>query len=376
MGGPLFVSVIVPTYQRRDLVLHAVASVLAQTQRHLELIVVDDGSTDGTGVTLAGLDERLRYLWQENRGVSAARNAGIREARGSVVAFLDSDNRWLPDHLEVVLGALARHPQAVLASTCPDFLLSGRERPEEAALVEPLPQALVGNTVGFLSCVAVRRDALLTAGGFDERLMVAEDNDLWTRLALLGPFSYVRRRTVVRGSGPDSLYRRGRRSGEHLTAVTLSASRIAEEVERLPRARERGLVAPAQGAACFARALGAVVGDDAEAARRELAEACRLMPELSRLPHIVHWRLANTVPRGPELLRVFSLAAALWPDPRSDAALLLRGYALALALRAGDLRAAAKLAGAPPFLFRPGLARLVLPAVIRNHRRRVQHRQA
>jgi glycosyltransferase involved in cell wall biosynthesis len=105
------VSAIVPTYQRRELVKRAVASVFSQTYRDFELIVVDDGSTDGTAEALAAVgDDRLVYHWQSNRGVSAARNTGIRLARGAILAFLDCDNRWLPDHWAVVTKALGAYP--------------------------------------------------------------------------------------------------------------------------------------------------------------------------------------------------------------------------------------------------------------------------
>jgi glycosyltransferase involved in cell wall biosynthesis len=111
------VSVIVPTYQRRESVQRAVRSVLAQTFRDFELIVVDDGSRDGTRASLAALGDSITYIWQENRGVSAARNAGLERARGELVAFLDSDDRWLPEHLTVMVALLRRHPEAVLASS-------------------------------------------------------------------------------------------------------------------------------------------------------------------------------------------------------------------------------------------------------------------
>jgi glycosyltransferase involved in cell wall biosynthesis len=88
------VSVVIPTYQRRRFVVRAVESVLGQTVQDSEAIVVDEGSTDGTAEALAGLDPRVYHVWQENRGVSAARNAGIRLARAPIVAFLDSDDRW------------------------------------------------------------------------------------------------------------------------------------------------------------------------------------------------------------------------------------------------------------------------------------------
>src|SRR2546421_13038913 len=101
-GAAPAVSVIVPTFQRREYVVRAVGSVLAQTYEDFELIVVDDGSTDGSGVALAGLDCRLRYLWQENRGTGAARQKGLGLVRGEIVAFLASHYTWLPPHLWIV----------------------------------------------------------------------------------------------------------------------------------------------------------------------------------------------------------------------------------------------------------------------------------
>jgi glycosyltransferase involved in cell wall biosynthesis len=191
------VSVVLPTYQRRGLVERAIASVLAQTRRDFELIVVDDGSTDGTDAAIAGLGDAVRYEWQPNRGVSAARNVGIALARAPVVAFLDSDNQWLPDHLAVVTEVLERRAEAVLVSTCRECITAGTQGPEDAELRDVLPNLLLRNDVGLISCAAARRDALLAAGGFDERLSVAEDSELWLRLAMRGPFAFLRRRTVI-----------------------------------------------------------------------------------------------------------------------------------------------------------------------------------
>ena len=127
-----------PTYQRREWVCRAVRSVFAQRYTDWELIVVDDGSTDGTEEALQAFGPRLRYLWQENRGVSAARNAGLRLARGEIVAFLDSDDTWLPDHLETVVAMLEREPEAALVSTCPRYQIRGRDEVAATCLVDPL----------------------------------------------------------------------------------------------------------------------------------------------------------------------------------------------------------------------------------------------
>src|SRR5436305_6133603 len=100
MRAPRF-SVVLPTFDRRDLVLEAIASVEAQRFRDYELIVVDDGSTDGTRDAVAGRPG-LIYVWQENRGEAVARNEGVARAHGELVAFLDSDCLWRPNHLEVM----------------------------------------------------------------------------------------------------------------------------------------------------------------------------------------------------------------------------------------------------------------------------------
>ena len=133
------VSVLIPTFQRRELVRRAVASVVAQTYRDFELIVIDDGSTDGTREMLESLDTRglrFHYRWQPNRGVAAARNVGLELARGEIVAFLDSDNHWLTDHLDVVVEVFRRQPEAVLVSTCPKYILAGRQQSADAALMD------------------------------------------------------------------------------------------------------------------------------------------------------------------------------------------------------------------------------------------------
>ena len=101
------VSVVIPTYNRAHILGRAIDSVLQQTHRDLELIIVDDGSSDGTAALVRGIeDPRVRYVHQQNRGVSAARNRGIAEARAEWLAFLDSDDEWLPQKLERQFSAL------------------------------------------------------------------------------------------------------------------------------------------------------------------------------------------------------------------------------------------------------------------------------
>ena len=365
------VSVIVPTYERRELVLEAVASVLAQTLADFELIVVDDGSTDGTGEALQGLDPRLVYLWQENRGVAAARNTGIRRARGDIVAFLDSDDRWLPDHLTVVTETLERNPEAVLVTTCPQGVIKGSEEPANARVADLLPKLLISNNLGFVPCIAVRREALVAVDGFDEALPVAEGPDLWRRLALLGPCALLRRRTIVRRWARGSLKERGRRGGAYLAAYERMSGKALAEIEARPDRHD--LLARARARAGRAIALGtlALSRHDREAARACFREACADDPELSRDPTLVG-RLSNTVYGSRQLAHLFELAAETWPEPRSDTALFMRAYAALHALRAWAPRQAWRLLAYRGFLACPGFAVRTWPQTRKMIRRRLQ----
>ena len=274
------VSVVIPTYERRDYVRRAVASVLAQSIQDFELIVVDDGSTDGTGSTVDGLDDRIRYEWQENGGVSSARNAGIRLARGNLVAFLDSDDQWLPDHLAVVIDVLSGHPEAVLCSTSPRFDAGGRQPSSRAEIVDLLPLLFVENVVGAPSGVVVRRTALLEAGGFDERLAVMEGWELWLRLARLGPFALLRRRTFVFQATRGSLTERSSRSGEYQRAMDIVAASAAAVAADSGCSDGSDLRVRARGLGAYFEAQHALARGDDTAAAAALADACERLPEL------------------------------------------------------------------------------------------------
>jgi hypothetical protein len=360
--------VIIPTYERREFVHTAVAGVLAQSYRAFELIVVDDGSTDGTAEELAPLSDRLRYIRQENRGTAAARNTGLAAAEGEIVAFLDSDDRWLPSHLEVITAILDRHPTAVLAGTCPGFLAEGREEPERAMLVRPLPRLLIANDVGYISSVAVRRSAVASAGGFGEGLEPGEYTDFVTRLALLGPFAMLRRRTVVPRATQGSLIDRGRSSGRYLDVLCDISTRAAEATRGGPDGER------AEGARRFFDALSALnAGREGEAAEA-LREACRRYPELSSEPVLVGRQVINALPG--ERSETLAAIARLWPDQRSDTAGALRTYALAAAVRAGRGREATRLLRT----LRPADARLIVErrgeaaAVVRRSLANLLHR--
>jgi glycosyltransferase involved in cell wall biosynthesis len=181
------VSVVIPTYNSGRLVVEAIASALAQTHQPAEVIVVDDGSTDDTRARMAAFESPVRYVYQENQGVAAARNRGIREATGEFVAFLDADDVWHPRKLEIQLECLRRNPELGLVGTStvdwPNEPFPSGERfaNPEPALVR-LKDLVVRNQF-VTSSVLVRRPVLDRIGEFDRALHGPEDYDLWLRVA-------------------------------------------------------------------------------------------------------------------------------------------------------------------------------------------------
>jgi len=197
------VSAIVATYNRAYVVGQAIESILGQTYENLEVIIVDDGSTDGTPEVLRRFGNRLRVFRQENAGPAAARNRGIAAARGDIISFLDSDDIWLPEKTERQVALLERAGNFVPCCVC-NAVLKSRNRPtltsfqnslldpsEEEGLWLNAPQVLMNRFMLFNQTVAVRRKALDKIGGFDETLRYMEDYDLALRLSLLGPFAFI-----------------------------------------------------------------------------------------------------------------------------------------------------------------------------------------
>lgn len=201
MGTPL-VSVIIPTYRRGELLRAAVQSVLAQTLKDIEVLVVEDGS-DVAEQVLRGLDTRVRYLWQENRGVSVARNTGAAHANADWLAFLDDDDLWQPEKLERQLALADRHKSFDMIHTDYSVLIDGHLRPGPRLIPrDKVPSGAVGrdlflNNFVITSSVMMRRTVFEGAVGFDPRFKIAQDFDLWLRVAQTHQVGFLNEPLVI-----------------------------------------------------------------------------------------------------------------------------------------------------------------------------------
>jgi len=207
------VSVVIPAYNAAWCVRRAIDSVLAQTQPCLETLVVDDGSTDDTPVVLSHYGDRIRVIHKSNGGLSSARNAGILAARGTMVAFLDADDWWLPTKIAAQVGLMESRPEIGFSSVAarvedPDGrLLNIWPSPHwEGSFLEHLfhhPAVVAGSGSG----VVARRTWFSKAGLFDESLKSLEDIDMWMRLAAVTEFACVEEPLVVIVKRADSMSR-------------------------------------------------------------------------------------------------------------------------------------------------------------------------
>ncbi len=199
------VNVIIPTYNRSWAVKRAIDSVFAQTYPHFQLIVVDDGSTDDTKRLLDTYDDpRMVVLTQPNRGVSAARNTGIRAGRGDLISLLDSDDLWLPDKLSRQVDFFEHHPDALICQTEEIWIRNGRrvnpkkrhQKPQGMIFEPSLALCLVSP-----SAVMIRRKLLDEVGLFDENLPACEDYDLWLRISWKYPIYLIDAPLIIKHGG-------------------------------------------------------------------------------------------------------------------------------------------------------------------------------
>ena len=314
------VSVIIPTHDRAPVITRAVDSVLAQEGVDLEVIVVDDGSTDDTAQVIAaryGEDARVVYLFQERTGVAGARNAGLSRARGDLVAFLDSDDVWRPGKLALQLACLSRVPEAGMVWTDMNALdAAGNLVPgsslrsiftfragfeELFAHRAPLAEIAAGgdNVTGTLywgdvydgmvvgnlvlpSAALLTRERLDAVGGYDETLSVSgEDFDFFLRTCRAGPVAFVDVPAVLKQADrADALTHPSRRLDLARNYVTTMERALARDAGRIRL--DPALVRDARAYGHAWVGLGYLESGEDAPARRHLRQSLRLAPTRAR----------------------------------------------------------------------------------------------
>jgi glycosyltransferase involved in cell wall biosynthesis len=287
MAGLPGVSVVIPTYNRADVLGEAIDSAFAQGVSDLEVVVVDDGSTDETPQLLEAYQLRhgsaLTVIRQENAGESAARNEGIRRARHELVALLDSDNRWRPDKLEKQLAIHRAESEVEFSFT--GYETIGTEQGERVVLdkwsTDPrdaLEQLLVGCCINTSTVVATKR-VLMEAGPFDTSLRCCQDHDLWLRLAAGGcrigyvPESLLEYRVHADGASSDQALVAA--STERVFSRMFAGGELPEDV----LSRRRFYLAR-----CYLNSSGRYLeARDGGAALRALGRALRTRPTAARI---------------------------------------------------------------------------------------------
>lgn len=290
MGYPQ-ISVIIPTYNRCDLLGKTVNSVLAQTFVDYELLVIDDGSTDNTAGLMQGYceqyPERVKYVYQPNAGESVARQHGVDISRGAFLAFLDSDDLWLPEKLEKQYRFLQQQPDAAyvycwasvidkdgLAVKWP--ILGSLQTPETFSL----EQLIQGNFIaGPGSTLLLRREAYDQCGGFNPQIRYAEDWDLCLRLGVEHAFGCICEPLVqVR------LYERGwHQRRENVSRMLRDHLLLVESFFAIPRIQNSGLTQVKVIALANRYANAGFVHvfyEDFDVGRDCLSKACALAPEM------------------------------------------------------------------------------------------------
>jgi glycosyltransferase involved in cell wall biosynthesis len=186
-----FVSVVIPSYNQARFLERAIESVLSQTYPYYEVIVVDDGSTDNSWEVVATFDYKIRYIWQENKGLGGARNTGIIASHGDIIGLLDADDEWMPNYLERMVEFIQANPSAAVYYCSARAINQDNNKLPQifggpAVSTELLYNKLLGANFLIPSTILLRKDVVIREGLFEENNRIihgCEDWDLWLRLA-------------------------------------------------------------------------------------------------------------------------------------------------------------------------------------------------
>ena len=205
MGSPenynkYSISTVIPAYNAAEHIARTIESVLAQSLQPDEIIVVDDGSTDGTADMVKKYGDKVRYIHQQNAGVSAARNAGIKAATSQWIAFLDADDEWMPEYIETQFQLLKNNPELSWASANHLCCLCGKQKIAPSNPIEKCAKLLNSNgcidsyfnafkerVTGCTDTMVIKKQALIEVGLFEVGLAIAEDLDLWLKVGYKYP---------------------------------------------------------------------------------------------------------------------------------------------------------------------------------------------
>jgi len=212
MDDPGKVSIIIPTYNRAEVLERALKSVLTQTYENHEVIVIDDGSTDNTESIISKYSSKIRYFSKLHAGVSAARNLGLEKSVGTWVCFLDSDDYWLPEKLKRQMTYISENPGMMVVQTDEKWIRNGifvnpmkkHQKHDGWIFKQCLPLCIVSP-----SAVMVHQKVFNDVGVFDESFPVCEDYDLWLRISLKYPIGFIPEKLIVKTGGhTDQLSRK------------------------------------------------------------------------------------------------------------------------------------------------------------------------
>ncbi len=202
----MLLSVVIPSHNRSNLLHRTLKSVFAQTYKHFEVIVVDDGSTDNTAELIDTHYPQITYIFQVNKGVSAARNAGISQAKGEWIVLLDSDDEWLPHKLQTQMDAAIKHPEHKIFHTDEIWIRNGNR-------VNPMKKHQKYGGWIFEKClplcaispssVMIHRQVLQKVGLFDESLPACEDYELWLRICSVYPVYFIEEALIIKYGGHE-----------------------------------------------------------------------------------------------------------------------------------------------------------------------------
>ena len=283
-------SVIIPAYNEEKRIGRAIQSVFNQSLPPQEIIVVDDGSTDNTRAAVEAFGDKVRYIYQENKKLAAARNTGIKNANYEWIALLDSDDEWKPEHLRGISEAVGDNKDVVWACTGWDRRIEGGELEysksytghlKDGRIIEDYFLAQVRQGLARPSAMAIKKNIFLKVGGFDESIgMYGEDLDMWFRIALQYPFlAYSKNHSIIYWARPNSI----------MSSCVINTNRFLDRIEKTEVSLTRtGTVVPESAYLLISTWLISAIKDSIRE-KNKIALSRIIKNHIGKLP--VKWQL-------------------------------------------------------------------------------------